>query len=250
MLKPETKALQSQLAQYCRSGQDVESIAAPADRLNHYRRLVYNVTYGILVQAYPITYNLLPSESWKTMVDSFVANHPCVDPQVWKMPRELIDFVAKTGYQTYNAPEFLEDLLKFEWMEIAVYSMPDVEVPAFEVIDDLKFNALCFNPHHQILEIQYPVHQLSKLKPEEHKGQYFILSFRHNSGKVHFVSLSALQAIMIDTLIQNPGVSVLEVLELLALEQHISLSINTKIEILELLTFLHTKSFVLGKLSA
>lgn len=249
MLSPETKALQSQLAQYCRSGHDVESIAAPADRLQHYRRLVYNVTYGILTQAYPITNNLLSAESWKTMVDSFVANHPCVDPQVWKMPRELIDFVSKTGYQAFFAPEFLIDLLKFEWMEVAVYSMPDIEIPGFKGIDDLMTDALCFNPHFEILEIEYPVHQLNKLKPNEHKGQYFILAFRDKIGKVHFISLLTLQAIVIDTLIQNPGVSVLQVLEILATEPNVNLSESDREKIFELIPILVNKGFILGKLT-
>lgn len=248
MLKPETIALQSQLANYCRTGNDIKQIAAPAERLRHYRRLVYNVTYGILAQAYPITHNLLSNESWKKMVDSFVANHPCVDPQVWKMPSELIDYVSKEGYQTFDAPEFLVDLLKFEWLEIAIYSMKDVEIPAFSKIEDWLNDSLCFNPHYQILELQYPVHQLNKLKPETHKGQYYILSFRDNEGKVRFISLQAIQAVLIDTLIQNPGISACDVINLMTTDHDFGMTQNTEKNLVELFSTLETKGFILGKL--
>lgn len=248
MLKPETKAIQSQLATYCRTGYDVENIAAPAERLKHYRRLVYNVTYGILAQAYPITYNLLSNESWKKMVDSFVANHPCVDPQVWKMPSELINYVSTTGYQTFNAPEFLVDLLRFEWMEVAVYSMQDLEILSFVAVDNWLIDSLCFNPHYQILEFQYPVHQLNKLKPEVHKGQYFILAFRDDVGKVRFMSIQAIQAVLIDTLIQNPGISALDVFSSMANDYDFSITKSTEQKLVELFSTLNTKGFILGKL--
>jgi len=248
MLKPETIALQSQLATYCRTGREVENIAAPAERLKHYRRLVYNVTYGILAQAYPITYNLLSNESWKTMVDNFVANHPCIDPQVWKMPGELIDFVSKIGYKTFDAPEFLVDLLKFEWLEVEVYSMSDIEIPTFMAIDNWLTDSLCFNPHYQILELQYPVHQLNKLKPEAHKDQYFILSFRDEVGKVRFISIQAIQAVLLDTLIQNPGFSAQDIFDSMADETDFTVTKNTEEKLIELLSMLHTKGFLLGKL--
>jgi uncharacterized protein len=244
MLKPETIAIQKDLASYCLTGKSLTTTSLSPQRLSHYRRLVYNVFYGILEQAYPVAFNHLNRTIWNSLVDDFVAEHACSDPQVWKMPKDLIDFTK--NHAILQQHPYLLDLLKLEWMEIEVHCMVDVELPKVVPANDLLDEPLYFNPHHRILPLTYPVHKINKLQPAKHIGQYFILAFRDLYGKVHFISLNASHAIILDSMIQNPGLAASEILAEITSDSIENVGENTDTSLLQLLDKLVDKGFILG----
>jgi hypothetical protein len=248
MLNSDTIAKQSALAQYCLSGTLIPIEGASPERLSQYRRLVFGVFSGILEQAYPITYNFLGEIKWNQLITSFVSKYPCSDPQVWKMPKELVTYVQENNMADIIDCIFLVDLLRFEWLEIEVYCMEDISLPNFSAVTDIMDSALCFNPHYQILQLNYPVHKMNKVNPEEHFGNYTILSFRDEKGKANFLSLDPHYAVALDSMIQNAGISASEILNELT-----TLSIefkhpNFKNSLEELLNRLRKKGFILGQL--
>jgi len=243
MLKPETIAIQKDLASYCLTGKSLTTTSLSPQRLSHYRRLVYNVFYGILEQAYPIAFNHLDRTVWNSLVDDFVAEHACSDPQVWKMPKDLIDFVA--NHSILQKHPYLLDLLKLEWLEIEVHCMEDIEIRAVNPSNDLLNEPLYFNPHYQILPLTYPVHKINKLQPAEHIGQFFILAFRDKNGRVHFMSLGASQAIILDSMIQNPGVAASEIIAEIMSVSKINVE-DAETSFLQFLKKLVEKEFILG----
>lgn len=251
MLKNDTKKIQSDLAGYCRNGQPVQIPGTKDGRLHNYRRLVFGVIKNTMDQAYPIARQHLGDERWDMLIEEFFAAHPCQHPQVWCMPRELIDYVQLSGFDKNFEMPHLIDLLRMEWLEIEVHAMTDVKVGISAPIDDLMHDALAFNPYFRLERFTYPVHKIHERNPADFPGGYFLLIFREMSGKqrVQFVSLQPFYAVLLDTLIQNPGISANETLDALNHEQQVTINISDLEKVKELINHLVEKKFIVGKRS-
>lgn len=249
MLKDETHKVQSLLAGYCRDGKAVDLPGTTDGRLPQYRRLVFSVISGTMKQAYPIAAKHLGEEVWDELVHDFFANHPCQDPQVWRMPKELIDYVETSDYDKKLQLPHLPDLLKMEWLEIEVHAMPDQEVGIVTVIDDILNDPLCFNPHYRLEHFKYPVHKIHQLNPAENPGDYYLLIFREmtETARVRFVQLQPEYAAFLDTLIRNPGAPIVEVLEALKESTESPFHHIEKEDVRKLIGHLVDNYFVLGK---
>lgn len=191
MLKPDTIKTQQKLAEYVRSGEAVSLSGAPPGRLKHYRRLVFNVVNNTLLQAYPIASGLLSEEEWEELVNSFFKNNDCQTPQVWKLPFEFYEYIRDHEFAEKFGKEYLSDLLLFEWIEIEVHAMPDIESGYFQEEGNVLFNKIVLNPEHRIISLEYPIHILPAREAMNKKGQYFLLIFREpETGNVRFINLS------------------------------------------------------------
>ena len=99
---------------------------------------------------------------------------------------------------------FLDDLLYFEWMEIEIHNMPDRPNPEFTDQGDLLNDRLVFNPEHEIIKLEYPVHMHPADTTPELKGDYYALIFRApETGYVHFLDLSALNVYILSNLMEE-----------------------------------------------
>jgi hypothetical protein len=249
MLKNDTHKIQSALAGYCRDGQPVELPGTTDGRVPQYRRLVFNVIKGTLDQAYPVAAKHLGVEKWNQLVHHFFAHHPCRDPQIWRMPRELIDYVkASEYYKKLQLPHLL-DLLKMEWLEIEVHAMPDQKYGVAVEINDILHDPLCFNPHYRLERFDYPVHKIHTLNPGEHRGDYFLLIFREPTVKqrVQFIALQPAYAALIDSLLLNPGVSVYDMWTAIGSAPFPETNSSEYNILNQLFTHLLEKHFVLGR---
>jgi hypothetical protein len=200
-LSNETKKYQEKLARYCRTGDLNEIKEIPGirtDRVKQYRRLIFNVFESTLRQAYPITYQLLDEDIWEQFVSDFLSQYDAKSNKVWLLASEFYQFAAENNYHEKLQIPFLLDLLLFEWIEIEVFTMEDAEMPAGKSEGDLLDDVLIFTPEFQIINLEYPVHLFPVSQVEEHKGQYFILVFRHPESKeVKFMDLSPVFTMLI-----------------------------------------------------
>jgi hypothetical protein len=193
LLKDETYSQQAKLAGYCRDGVEPKDlIGINKDNLYQYRRLVFNIVSDILETAYPITYSHLDQEVWNDLVYNYFTEHKCQTPQVWRMPLEFYEYcIQKNIQEKLNVP-FLNDLLYFEWLEMEIHTMEDLEYPEYKAEGDWMNDAIALNPEHKLVKLEYPVHTTPP-GPEllEKKGDYFLLVYREKeSGNVQFVDLS------------------------------------------------------------
>jgi len=201
-LNKDTRHYQASLADYCRTG-DYQAIpGVKTAHVHQYRRLVYNVVDDMLQSAYPLTKGLLSEGEWDELVQEFFSGHACQSPQVWYMPKELYEYVAQQeAHPLIDKYPFLLDLLRLEWLEIALFMMEDKPVAC-----DTKGELVVLNPEHELVHLQYPVH----LKEAKHiraadKGDYFLVMFREpDSGDVQFMQLSPALAMMIELLEESP----------------------------------------------
>jgi len=200
MLKNETKIIQHQLADYCKSNHNEEILGVKKDRLHHYKRLIYNIIDDAIESAYPITRSILTNEQWKEMIDAFVKEHQCHHPQLFRMPGELIEFVQlKKIDEKFNLPHLIDALL-FEWAEVEIHSMQDEELPSVNSTGDFLNSTIIFSPYCQLLNLAYPIHKLNSINIIEAKGEYFILVYREENGTVQYLELTALTYFLISNL--------------------------------------------------
>ena len=201
-LNKDTRHYQSSLADYCRTG-DYQAIpGVKTAHVNQYRRLVYNVVDDMLQSAYPLTRELLTEEEWNELVQEFFSGHACQSPQVWYMPKELYEYLTqREAHPLLSKYPFLPDLLRLEWLEIALFMMEDR--PA---VSGSKGDLLVLNPEHELVHLQYPVHlKEAKQITANDKGDYFLVMFREpDSGDVQFMQLSPALAMMIELLEERP----------------------------------------------
>lgn len=204
-LHAETIEQQKRLAEYCRNGETPELDGITPNRIPEYRRLVFTIIEDALTRTYPLAVNLLSQKEWAVLCNDFFEFHPCRDPQVWKMPMELIEYVEETQTELNHKYPHLLELLRFEWKEVEYYMMPDLEFPP-SAGDDIWNDYWALNPESEILTLSYPVHQKNaRFISRTDEGQYFCLIFRQpNSGKVKFMNLSPFFAWMLATMLEEP----------------------------------------------
>lgn len=248
LLHKETHTIQSNLADYCRTGIKPQLPGITAGRLDQYRRLVYGVIDDTLEGAFPITKNLLNEEEWSSLVDGFFSKHACKNNSVWKMPFEFYEYYASTESSITHKYPFLVDLLYFEWIEIEVHTMPDVEIEHHRKTGNLLKDKLYLNPEYRIIQLHYPVHQLhpSQIEAPVLFGDYYVLVYRHqNSGDVEFFDISALFAYMISISAEN-SLSLPEIIDNACKTFGLENNINTQAQITGFFKTLHNKRFILG----
>jgi hypothetical protein len=200
-LRKETIAIQEQLGEYCRTGEERELPGITPGRIHHYRRLISNVVHDTLRTAFPITVAALEESQWEELVQDFFSEGIPQTPQVWKLPFEFYEYHAgrETG-KRLDLP-FLDDLLYFEWMEIEIHTMPDRPYPDYVSKGDLFKDILVFNPEYEIVQLEYPIHTHPVKEALQMKGDHFALLYRlPESGHVQFLGLSALNVYIITRL--------------------------------------------------
>lgn len=206
-LSDHTESLQNRFAEYCRTGQNVVIPGTSGERMKHYRRLSFNAVNNALEQAFPITLEFLTEQEWLDLVDSFFANHTSTTPLLWQMPFEFFSYVNDNDISLKETYPFLTELLYFEWLEIEVHTMEDVDLPegteAKEEVEDADFIVL--NPEHRLVQMKYPLHLTALKKALQKPGTYYVFIYREpESGNVKFLDLSPLYAYAFSLLAEQP----------------------------------------------
>jgi hypothetical protein len=200
-LRKETIRIQEELGAYCRSGVEPDLPGVIPGRIHHYRRLVSNVVNDTLQTAFPITVAALGNNQWDQLVQDFFANGSPQTPQVWKLPLAFYHYHSGRETGKLIGKPYLDDLLCFEWMEIEVHTMPDRPHPDFVSAGDLLKDRLVFNPAHEIVKLEYPVHTHPVDEAMSLKGAFYALLYRlPESGTVQFLDLSGLNVYIITRL--------------------------------------------------
>ena len=198
-LLAETKDIQRQMALFCRTGRPVELPGLTPKRFHHYRRLIYNIVQENLQSSFPIAHEYIATEKWDSMVHHFFSEHNCRSYQLWQMAGEFYDYAVKADFAIKYELGYLNDLLKFEWEEMVVYNMEDIDVEDCMESGDLLNDRLVLNPEYKLLQLQYPVHVLTPVMAAEQKGNYFVLVYREQTtGNVQFMDLSVWYALLIE----------------------------------------------------
>lgn len=226
-LQNDTIKLQNALGNFCRTNELNENLPlSRPENISHYRRLVRNIIDDSLSTVYPITKSMLDEDEWEDLVYDFFANHACSDPQVWRMPKELIDYFEKSDYHNRLEKPFLLDLLKFEWVELEIFAQKDEEFEPKNNTAKVNNSNLHLNPYTSLLHLEYPVHQLNESPENLQKANYFILCYRkYSDDSVHYLELPLFFALCFENLSENSN-NLIEILNLTATQ--INLELDTE----------------------
>jgi hypothetical protein len=188
MLKEKTRKQQSLLANYCRTNVLPDTLEVRKDRVHHYRRLVFNIILDMMDTMYPISKRLFSEDDWEQLIHRFFENYKCTDPQVWKMPRFLIDYTRENEKGILRKFPFLTDLLLIEWKELEWFTNEDLQ--PVELKNDFNFR---YHPEHEIIVLDYPVFRKEGVDYWiNNPGKYFLLIYRHpDNRKVYYNELDA-----------------------------------------------------------
>lgn len=203
MLKPETIRIQQNMAAYVRTGKGKPIPGLTPGRLTHYKRLVNNIVFGTISQAYPIARKVLSTDEWNYMLHNFFVEHDAQTPILWRLPYEFYLYAKDYDYASELNKPWLSELLWLEWLEIEIHMMPDQEHPDYVDTGDPVSDPLVVNRESRLIQLQYPVHLYPVREVESKKGNYFLAVFREQlNGTVKFINLSPLHARLIDMLVQ------------------------------------------------
>lgn len=244
-LSEDTRQAQSKLAAYCRTGVLDDMAGINKQNIGQYRRLVFNIMEDMLESAYPITRNFLSDDEWRNLVHDFVVNHPCQSPQVWYMPGEFEQYFAGIKHPLQQKYPFINDLLKFEWLEVELFMMQDQEMP-LAVEGNINKDCLVLNPEHKILSLSYPVHfkNPNKISANDHR-QYFLLGYRNRQGHIQFTDLAPALLFMLESLKQQPK-TIKQLLKEFQQVHNIHITGNDQETILVFFQELHKQELILG----
>lgn len=231
--------VQRKLADFVKTGVLADELQDYKGRLSHYRRLVFNVHYGILSQAFPIAQKVL-GDKWRPLIDEFLAQSESKEEEVWKMPRLLFDYVQVNPLGLKNDYPWIEDLLLFEWTEIEIHAQPNVETPKYQTQIDTT-RPLVINPYLKILQLQYPVHR-DKIETCEKLDKPIPLAVaRDNQNRVRFSELNSFSLLILEAM--QEGHSVLDIAKSMG-----NGTLDSKLEssLLQLSETLQKQSILLG----
>jgi len=193
LYQPDTYKIEQDLSRFGPTGNDTFIPGATEEGLRQYRRLLRNNINNTMVQAFPISRQVLPDEEWNELINLFFANHDAKTTQIWKLPAEFVTFVKENDYATLWSKPWLNDLLYFEWIEIEVYTMPDIEAEPFTLQGEIREGTIVVNPEHRLVLLRYPVHLYAVEEAKNHPGDYFMMVYRHpETREVLFADLTAL----------------------------------------------------------
>lgn len=245
-LTKQTEKIQNLLAQYCRTGIETDIEGLTPGRVHHYRRLVYNVISGTLEQAYPLTYDLVSQDQWDDWVDRFFATAKLDSPQLFRMPEKFYEWSLENEMDAELGLPYLNDLLLFEWVEIEVHTMKDIEFPYAKTQGDILDDVLVVNPEYRLIELEYPVHLIPVAECEEKKGKYYVLVFREPiHSRVQFVDLSLLHLYLIQKIMDSGTALVNLIPEAVSLFS-LDTSQNITNKLIEFFKDLKYKGFIIG----
>ncbi len=144
---------------------DPESQPAPADvpdaRMRVYRELVHANVASLLAANFPVLRRLLSDEAWSALVRDFLVRHEAKTPLFTRLGRELVDHLEGTGSGLPQAPPFLAELARYEWLETEL-RLSD-EAPSWVSIDpegDLLEGIPVLSPLVRWMRAAWPVHRL------------------------------------------------------------------------------------------
>ena len=202
----------------CR-GKKIDASFARPGRMEVYEGLIADKILGSLTRAYPIAHSLIKENKWKKIVSDFIENFDIKTPFYWRMPESFYHYVKEKKLSKSLKIPYLEDLLWFEWIEIEVYMMKDVQKPEIKKQGNVLEDLLYLNPYHQFSFFFYPIYQ----KDPTEKGQYHIVTYRNpETDDVHYIKLSSYYRAVLQVLSHQPftGIEVLShVADLFSIEK-------------------------------
>jgi uncharacterized protein len=241
-----TQQYQRMLANYTRTGVEENIPGTKPEGIQRYRTMIYNVVNDSLITAYPLTKKLLAEEEWNDIVQHFFASHACQSPFLWRMPFEFLEFVKMNALTLQKKYVFLNDLILYEWVEIEVFMMEDIEEiysgDGFTGTDKLVLNPSCILQY-----FQYPVYKkAAHTITAGDLADYFMFTYRDpETNHVRFLEVAPMFARMLEML-NEKAATIDELIQQFSAEAEVHITKDIKTGIEDFFQSAFTKRAILG----
>ncbi|MFC3032338.1 DUF2063 domain-containing protein [Pseudoalteromonas fenneropenaei] len=188
-----------------------------ARRLAIYQDLFFNNVSGFVSNAFPVLKSLYQAEDWQALLRDFFQQHPCHSPYFVDIAEEFLTYLT-TSFSTRECDaDFMLELAHYEWIELVVSVAMQDESEQSLTSTDLLDAKLYIATSARVLSYSYAVHQISTdFQPQAPSAErhYFVV-YRDGEDDVQFMACNALTALLLDTLQQQPGINIAQLITLM-----------------------------------
>ena len=224
----------------------------PAKRMSVYKEIVFNNLFESVSACFPVAQKVLGKRAWLALVRRFFREHATNSPIFRQIPEEFVSYLTNIYLSNEtNLPPYLTSLCHYEWIELLVSTMADMNDVAVSAIQSINLKAdllaqrPAFTQSMQLLNYDYAVHKISaRYKPTETISTQ-LLVYRNAEYIVKFVELNPVTYRLIE-LLQNHTNTGEQALTLVANELN-HLQPESAIQFgLEILNDLRAQGIILG----
>jgi hypothetical protein len=173
------------------------------DRVEVYRSLFRSNIQSFLEQAFPVLHQVLPERWWRSEIDGFLEHHQCASPYFHDISMEFIRHSIEHGFVSDQTPDWVIELMHYEWLELHIQTQPDEPCNAGELTMQSKIKAI----EASALQVyQYPVHMIGPcFTPKEiPENPTPLLMYRNLSDGISFEQLSPLSSSLYALIMESP----------------------------------------------
>lgn len=161
-------------------------------RMAIYRELFYNNIEGFITNGFPVLREIFSDKAWHEMIRDFMIKHHCKTPIFHEIAHEFLAYLEHER-NNIDDPIFIQELAHYEWVELALSVLDDVENEVknhsdeFSLNDHFKISTLAWP-----LVYNYPVHQIGPaFQPNEiSKSPVHLLVYRNKTDSITFLELN------------------------------------------------------------
>lgn len=193
-----------------------------ARRMQVYVDLFFSNISGFLEGAFPIYRGLCSDDFWAAEVRRFMQEYSSHSPLFRDLAQAYRDYVEHSRTPQPEDPPFLQELLHYEWVELALdiaEEDPFTDVSTAPVTaEQLLQEHPLVSPLAWSLSYQWPVHQIcADYQPDRPPEQpTWLLVYRDRKDSVEFMELNAVSAHLLWSLNQHPELSGQDILQQMA----------------------------------
>lgn len=206
MAKSNVTAIELQLAAHLRDAAQAADPLWDRRRIEVYRELTRNNVYGFLDSTFPISAAIL-AEHWPMLRQQFVAQYACHSPLFLEIPAQFLDFMQHTYPKGLAAKGFINELLHYEWLELAIATQPATALNPW--LGDSEQPLYCYAAVAAV-DYRYPVQQLGPdYQPTEPPAaSTSLLLYRDAEDEVTFMQISAPLVLALKLLQASDGLTI------------------------------------------
>ena len=166
--------------------------AAPPQRLQIYRQLVYNNLESFLATGFPVVKAILSEAAWSALIRDFLRRRQCKTPYLFELAEEFLSYLQDERSRNEEDPPFLLELAHYEWVELALLtaeaSPPEGNPALFQepMSQTIYLSELAWP-----LAYRFPVHRIGRdyLPSSPPSDPTFLLVYRDRSDEVKFLEI-------------------------------------------------------------
>lgn len=205
-----------------RDGKNAPPLAGvPHERMAVYEEIVFNNLFESVSACFPIASKVIGKRKWLKLNQAFMRDYSAHSPLFRKIPEQFLHYLNNPTPELQQLmPDYLNSLCHYEWVELLVSGIEEINSQGIQPDGDLASNKPVFSATVQLLNYDYAVHRITPRKKPQHKASTQLLVYRNADDMVKFIELNAVTYRLISLLL-NEAITGKQALTLLAKElQH------------------------------